>query len=337
MGFEGARETMARTGLEYRHLEVFRAIMRSGSVTGAGALLGMSQPGISRLLSQMERLTGFPLFTRVRGRLQPTPMAEQLYEEAERIFVGIREIATLCDRLRHREPKRVMIASMPVLTLSLLPLVALAWRRAGRTQTLSIHSRVAGSVLGLVASRQADIGLGIHLARVPGVRSAPLVKTRFYCAMTVDNPLAERDMIEPGDLDGEPFIALSRDELSQSTINSVLLRAGVRPREVAECRLVSAAAAMAAVGVGVTMVDAFSVVPFLQEGLVLKPFEPKVSLDYRILWAEDAEDSFGRDVLIGIVREQTRIILDRMIAAVAPCSREFEPVARAAESAVPLE
>ena len=76
---------MAARSLEYRHLEAFRAIMRAGTATGAGLMLGMSQPAVSRLLAQTEALAGFPLFERVRGRLVPTQLAHALHEEAERV------------------------------------------------------------------------------------------------------------------------------------------------------------------------------------------------------------------------------------------------------------
>lgn len=300
----GEPHDMARGSLEYRHLEAFRAIMRSGSVTGAGTLLGVSQPSISRLLAQMEVLVGYPLFARRSGRLHPTEVADQLYEETERIFAGMREIATLCERLQRKEPRRILVASLPVLTLALLPPMMLAWREAGRQESLSIYSRNMGSVLGLVASRQADIGFSIGVPRLPNVRSVPLVRARFYCAMTADHPLACLPEVHPGHLHDVPFIALSREEVSQASIDAVLNAAGSRPREVAECRLVSGAAAMAALGVGVTMADAFSASLFLDKGLVLRPFEPATTIDYRILWAEDVENSRYRTQLVRIAQEE---------------------------------
>ena len=95
-----ASRTMPLKSLAFRHLEAFRAIMRTGTVTGAGAMLGVSQPAVSRLLSQTERLAGFPLFERVRGRLVPTATAQALHEETERIFTGIEEVSALAARLR---------------------------------------------------------------------------------------------------------------------------------------------------------------------------------------------------------------------------------------------
>ena len=67
--------------LTHRHVEVFRAVMTAGSVTGAAEALFTSQPTISRELSRMESLLRLALFDRVRGRLQPTAQAYALFEE----------------------------------------------------------------------------------------------------------------------------------------------------------------------------------------------------------------------------------------------------------------
>jgi DNA-binding transcriptional LysR family regulator len=300
---------MAARSLEFRHLEVLRALMRTGTATGAGALLGVSQPAISRLLAQTEARAGFPLFERVRGRLVPTALAHALHEEAERVFIGIEEISALTERLRARAPRRVLIASIPVLTLSVLPRAARAWREARRPEALAIHSRTVGGVLGMVASRQADLGLSTQIPAVPGVCSAVLARGRAFCAMAAGHRLAALEVVRAADLHGEPYIALSREEGRQALVDAALEGSGVRPLEVAECRMTSGAAAMAAAGAGVTVVDAFAAAPFLGGGLVLRPFEPEVTVEYRLLWAEEAPDNFGRSILVQGVRAAARAVV----------------------------
>ncbi|WP_300758084.1 LysR family transcriptional regulator, partial [Janthinobacterium sp.] len=58
-----------------RHIEVFRAIMTTGSVTGAATMLHTSQPTVSRELARMELVTGLNLFERQGGRLVATAQA----------------------------------------------------------------------------------------------------------------------------------------------------------------------------------------------------------------------------------------------------------------------
>src|SRR3954468_20207551 len=73
-------------------MEVFRAVMLSGGVNSAAALLHVSPPAISKVLAQAARASGLVLFERVRGRLIPTPEAQELYEKIDRLWQGVEEV-----------------------------------------------------------------------------------------------------------------------------------------------------------------------------------------------------------------------------------------------------
>jgi hypothetical protein len=68
--YEGA--VMPRM-LNLRQLEAFRALMLTGTTVQAAAMLGITQPVISRLISDLEFQSGLSLFVRSGGRLRPTP------------------------------------------------------------------------------------------------------------------------------------------------------------------------------------------------------------------------------------------------------------------------
>ena len=70
--------------IKYRQLEVFSALMESGSVSGAAELLSLSQPAISIALSNLEEEVGFRLFHRTKGFFAPTPEATLLHIEVEK-------------------------------------------------------------------------------------------------------------------------------------------------------------------------------------------------------------------------------------------------------------
>ena len=75
-----------------RHIEVFRAVMTSGSVTAAAAMLHTSQPTVSRELARFEYLTRMTLFERSKGRLRPTAQGLLLFEEVQRAYFGLERI-----------------------------------------------------------------------------------------------------------------------------------------------------------------------------------------------------------------------------------------------------
>src|SRR3546814_1969221 len=72
--------------LSLRQMEVFRAVMLSGSHAAAARMLEVSQPSISRMLSTAEERVGIKLFERVGRRLKPTPEAERLIVAVDNVY-----------------------------------------------------------------------------------------------------------------------------------------------------------------------------------------------------------------------------------------------------------
>ena len=110
--------------LTHRHVEVFRAVMAAGSVTGAAAALHTSQPTVSRELARLEQVLGLHLFDRVRGRLQPTAQGYALHEEVQRSYAGLERVADTAVRLRQFTQGQLSIACLPAFAHALLPRVA---------------------------------------------------------------------------------------------------------------------------------------------------------------------------------------------------------------------
>ena len=75
--------------INFRQIEVFRAVMIARSVSGAADILNVTQPGLSRTLKQMESKLDIELFVRKKGRLFPTPEAEELFAEVQSIYKNI--------------------------------------------------------------------------------------------------------------------------------------------------------------------------------------------------------------------------------------------------------
>ena len=89
--------------LPFRQLEVFHAIISTGSVTAAARLLNVSQPSLSRSLRRLESRLCVSLFERSRQRLQPTAEAMRLFTEVEGVMRQIRVLSVSVDRILEGE------------------------------------------------------------------------------------------------------------------------------------------------------------------------------------------------------------------------------------------
>src|SRR3546814_5490968 len=80
-------------------MEVFHAIMVTGSITGAARLLNVTQPAVSTVLKHCESQLKMKLFVRVAGRLQPTAEAEAVFPQAASIFGRLDAVSRLTQDL----------------------------------------------------------------------------------------------------------------------------------------------------------------------------------------------------------------------------------------------
>ncbi len=83
--------------MNLRQLEIFGAVMSTGTTVGAANMLNVSQPAVSQMILHMEDQLKFKLFHRHRGRLVPTQEAQILYEKAQRVFEAF-EVNKFCRR-----------------------------------------------------------------------------------------------------------------------------------------------------------------------------------------------------------------------------------------------
>src|SRR3546814_15604985 len=97
--------------MRLRHIEIFEAIRRTGSLTEAAAALHISQPAASKLLAHAEAQLGFKLFERVRGRLVATREAEILTPEVSRPNQALNSVRRLAARRRNPPPRHTRPAA----------------------------------------------------------------------------------------------------------------------------------------------------------------------------------------------------------------------------------
>src|SRR5689334_11897617 len=114
-------ECYGRSMLNPRQIEAFRAVIVMGSVTGASRALNVTQPAVTRLIQDLQRSLGLPLFVRRGSRLVPTEEALALYREVERQFVGLDRIARAARDLKEGRAGTLRIAALPAFSVGFMP------------------------------------------------------------------------------------------------------------------------------------------------------------------------------------------------------------------------
>ncbi len=87
--------------LKLRDLRLLDAVVRSKSMARAAAQLNVTQPAVSKAISELEHMLGVRLLDRSRQGIEPTPHGRALLKSGVAIFddlrQGVREIEFLSD------------------------------------------------------------------------------------------------------------------------------------------------------------------------------------------------------------------------------------------------
>ncbi|AAY91592.1 LysR family transcriptional regulator [Pseudomonas protegens] len=267
--------------ISLRHIEVFRAIMQAGSVTGAARLLFTSQPTVSRELARLETLSGLRLFDREGGRLLPTAQALLLLEEVERAYVGLERINSVAQSIRRFEHGQLSLSCLPLFSQTLLPPVCKQFQAQHPGIGLSITAQESPLLEEALSAQRHDLGLteSEHLPR--GTQGELLFCADMVCILADDHPLLARPRLALVDFRGQDFINLSGLDIYRQTLDEHFRQAGVDRRIVVETTNAASVCAMVRQRLGVAIINPLSAMEEAGRGLAIRPLQ--LSVPYRVM------------------------------------------------------
>jgi DNA-binding transcriptional LysR family regulator len=266
------------TPLNLRQIEVFHAIMATGSLSEAGRMLCVSQPAVSRVLATAEARLRYPLFERIRGRLQATPEARRLFAEVETILAGVSRFNAVAASLGQHGEGKLSVVSSPSYSEWLMPRAIQRFR--ARHPAVRVHYRPLpfDALLPFVAQGQADLCIAsMPPPEAANLRAREIGEGRIMCAVPRGHPLAELDIVTADDLRGTTLIGYGGDtpfgRLSAAFLSS---EHGTLAPDI-EIRSTPEAMALVRQGVGVALMESFGYSADGTGDIVLKPIRPALT------------------------------------------------------------
>jgi DNA-binding transcriptional LysR family regulator len=268
--------------MNLRQIEVFRAVMLTGSISAASKLLYVSQPAISRLMSHTEQRLGLELFRRVKGRLYPTPEARRLLGEVNAVYEGIERVNEIAEDLATNRTGSLRISCSPNLGQTVLPRAIASFRAVHPAVRIVVRTQIPGNMLRALLSGQAELAVSNMPLTHPNLESRQLVKNPMVALVPAGHRLSGRSYVRPAELAGEPLIGYGADvpfgllvrEMFGSDSDDIDMRIEVEQAHVAR--------ALAQAGAGIALVDAMTVFGQDWPNIVAIPIRTKVNASVQI-------------------------------------------------------
>jgi DNA-binding transcriptional LysR family regulator len=284
--------------MNLRQIEVFRAVMQTGSTTGAARLLHVSQPGISRLVRHLEMQLAVPLFERRQGRLVATPEAHSLHAEIESMYRGVQHIQDVAAHLRFGSHATLRVLSSANTGLQLVPRAIAQLIDRFPQSRVFFETVPTREIVKLLVAEEVDVAISSAPLDHPSLEVREIGKWRLICAVPQGHPLQRAKALNLADALSQRLVVYS-PEAPQSKVIDAWLEAHRIARHVAvEVRSGYAACSMAAAGAGVAFVDDLSARAHRHDGVafIAIPRAPRFSI-YSVVNVNRPPSQLGKTFL----------------------------------------
>lgn len=267
---------MARP-INLRQIEIFKAVIEHGTVSRAAEVMAISQPAASKLLVHLEADTELTLFDRQKGRLVPTPVALQLYEEVDRIFSSVKQVEIAVQSIKQDFLGRLSVGVIPALSDKFVQRTTTEFMEANPRVHCSIQPLATQWIAESLRIRQIDFGIMMTKVSDPGLAVELLCENDLVCIMPKGHTLEAKTTVKPQDLANQAFISFKSDSLIGQKVDAILDRYEVKTNKVLTAYSSTTLRQFVVAGQGVSLVHPFFVADIADQ-LVIRPFEPNLKV-----------------------------------------------------------
>jgi DNA-binding transcriptional LysR family regulator len=243
-----------------RQLRYFEIVAEERSLTRAAARIGVAQPALGRHMQSIERTLGVPIFGRTTRGLELTTRGAGFLREVKDLLAHYARLESeFVSRDGPSEMVRIGFDSSAAQSKNLSSAVAIfkARRPHARLELLEMCEQ---RQLDSLARGELDAALAYDIcdefSAIPALNVLQIQTDRLMILTAQDHPLAQCREVTATQVDGLPFVFVSREKCPKAGYDFLMSRLrslGVGFELVQEVDNVSALISLVAAGVGISL------------------------------------------------------------------------------------
>ncbi|MEU4392686.1 LysR family transcriptional regulator [Kribbella sp. NPDC023855] len=240
-------------------LRWFVVLADTEHLTDAAAVLGTSQPTLSRSLRRVEAAFGARLFEREHRGLQLNPAGRLVLEAARASIAAVDTAKSQIDAQQDPESGTVRLAFLHSVATGLVPDLLKSFRTTSPRIRFALREEPSHDIVRDLESGEAELG-------ITGSRPAPdtfgwhlLERQRLCLYVPPDHPLAGRKRVRLAEAAAEPFIGLRPGFGFRRVSDELCQAAGFTPAIAFESTDLSTIDRLVGAGLGVAVLPAGAV------------------------------------------------------------------------------
>jgi LysR family transcriptional regulator, hca operon transcriptional activator len=263
--------------MELRHLRYFVAVADAGSLRVAAQKLNTSQPSLGRQIRDLEDEVGAQLLTRSARGIELTPAGRAFLEHARTVLSQVEAATEAARRVAHPAKPRFSMGFLGGHELTWMPEVLRILHDQPRNIDVMISSQNSPLLADALLNGTLDAALLRREREVRDLAFRLLIKEPLMVVLPGDHRLAAHKAINPKDLVGETFVAVSEvaGPVLRMAVDNYLKRSGINITPAHEMDHLATGMSLIASTRGIGLLPAYAL-HFLPSSVTSRPLKGDV-------------------------------------------------------------
>jgi DNA-binding transcriptional LysR family regulator len=240
--------------MDLRRLRTFVAVAELGTVSRAALRLRISQPALSRQISELEQEFSLRLFDRVGRRLMLTAVGEQVLDDCRRVLGEVGSLGGRLELLRRGSSGVLRVAAPPQTIESVLSRFLPKYSERFPDVQVRLTEALGHEQLLLLERGEVHLGIRHDQGTDPRFEGRALQADEVLAACVPSLQLGGAGMIDIGRLAPYPLLLLDSGYSVRKMFDAACYLAEIEPKILLESRAPHTLLALAEAGLGVAII-----------------------------------------------------------------------------------
>ena len=256
-----------------RQLEYLVALSETRHFRKAAEKTGVSQPTLSAQISTLEQRLGVPLVERGRNATLLTDAGRRIEQIARQMLRQAQEIRDIATISQGRMGGTVRLGLPPTIGPYLLPRLLPDLHAEYPSFKMHVRENIPDALVPALVDGSHDVILAPLPLRGHEIDTRPLFREPLFVVVAEDHPLAERQVLDRNDLQGQDVLALESGHQLHEQVEQLCAEFGARLRFDFEGTSLDTLRQMVALGMGISFLPGLYVQTVLTSasGVVARP------------------------------------------------------------------
>lgn len=298
--------------LTLRQIEVIRAVMLTGTISRAADHLGVSAPGISRLVKHTEESLGLRLFERKAGLFVPAAEAASVFEQVGRVYRDVENLNRMVAALQKGHDAGLSFASAPSIAQFIAARTIQHVRQEFPELFIDLNILKIEEVVDYLLLERGEFVVMSSAVPSDAVVNEPLATGNLVAIVPDGHPLARAGTVSIHDIARESVIGVDPADPYGAMLMRPFEQAGIPLTHAIRGRFAQTVVSLVRHGLGVALIDEFSVAEVYMPGLTRLPLRETATLTAYVTRKKDRVlSSFAEYAIAQLRRELTRAVASR--------------------------